>query len=248
MKVSVITITFNSESTIRDALRSVWIQDYPDVEHIIIDGKSNDSTLQIVNEFPHVTKVISEEDEGIYDAMNKGILMSTGDIIGILNSDDIYVDNHVISDIVTLMKSTRSTALYADLNFVEKVDLGKVVRKWKSGKFSRESFKWGWMPPHPTFFVSRKLYEAYGVYNVDLRSSADYELMLRFLYKELVDPVYLNRVIVNMRLGGESNKSWANRVRANTEDRAAWKVNGLAPYFFTTYLKPLRKMGQFFAI
>jgi glycosyltransferase len=244
--VTIITATYNSASTIRDTLQSVASQDYPRIEHVIIDGRSSDQTLSIVNEFPHVSRVISEKDAGIYDAMNKGIHHSSGDIIGILNSDDFYVDTTVVSRIVQCMQDENTDTLYADLVYVRPSQTSKIVRTWIAGKFESRKFLFGWMPPHPTFFVRRKVYEQYGVFNTKLRSAADYELMLRVLYKAGVSVSYLPRVIVRMRAGGMSNASIRNRIKANLEDREAWRVNHLQPYFYTSLLKPIRKLTQFF--
>ncbi len=246
MKVSIITSSFNSALTIRDTLESISTQDYPNIEHLIIDGGSTDNTIEIVNEYKHITKIITEKDDGIYDAMNKGIKLATGDIIGILNSDDFYVNNTVISNIVNLFKTSKAQSLYADLDYVNAIDKTKVVRKWKAGEFHPNKFHYGWMPPHPTFFVRKEIYDKHGLFDPNFSSSADYELMLRFLIKHKISLVYLPEVIVHMRTGGQSNASFKNRLHANREDALAWKHNGLNPYFFTTYLKPLRKIKQFF--
>ena len=245
MKVSVITATYNSGATVQNTLSCIRNQDYPDIEHIIIDGLSHDNTLAIVHSFPHVTKVISEKDSGIYDAMNKGITIASGDVIGILNSDDIYDNDHVISTIASVFENENIDICYADLQYVRKQDINKVVRTWKSGRFTGNSFYWGWMPPHPTFFVRKKVYQKVGLFNTMLKSAADYEMMLRILVKYKLSAYYIPQVIVRMRAGGMSNASIRNRIKANQEDRLAWKLNGLRPYFFTLYLKPLRKISQF---
>jgi glycosyltransferase involved in cell wall biosynthesis len=245
MKISVITATYNSEATVRDTLDSISRQDYPDVEHIIVDGRSTDRTLEIVANFPHVKKVVSEKDTGIYDAMNKGIRMATGDVIGILNSDDVYIDPSVLGEVAQAFADPAVMTVYADLQYVYPENLDRVKRTWITGPFKRKSFYYGWMPPHPTFFVRKEVYQRIGVFNTDLRSAADYELMLRILLKFGMPAHYIPRVIVKMRAGGVSNASLRNRLRANREDRLAWKLNGLKPYFFTLYLKPLRKITQF---
>ncbi len=245
MKVSIITATYNSAATVSDTLTCVQQQDYPDIEHIIIDGGSKDDTLKIVNRFSHVAKIISEKDDGIYDAMNKGISFATGEIIGILNSDDVYSNNHVISEVVSAFENDAVDVCYADLQYVQQDDTSKVVRTWKSGKFSEKSFYWGWMPPHPTLFVRKSVYTKTGTFNTLLKFSADYEMMLRILVKYKMYACYIPQVIVMMRAGGISNASVGNRVKANKEDRLAWKLNGLKPYFFTLYLKPIRKVFQF---
>ena len=245
MKISIITATYNSSLTVRDTLNSILNQDYPDIEHIIVDGKSTDDTLKIVSEFKHVSKVISEKDKGIYDAMNKGISAATGDVIGILNSDDIYNSPHVISAIAKTFSELNAKTTYADLQYVHSNNLDKVVRTWKAGHFSRRNFYYGWMPPHPTFFVRREVYEKVGLFNISLRSAADYELMLRILIKHMIPTHYIPEVIVKMRAGGMSNASFKNRINANKEDRLAWKLNNLEPHFFTLYAKPIRKISQF---
>lgn len=245
MKISLITATYNSAITVRDTLRCIQEQDYPDIEHIIIDGGSTDDTLQIIAEFPHIAKVISEKDKGIYDAMNKGIAVATGDVTGILNSDDIYAHSKVISTVAATFSDKGVQAAYADLQFVQRDNLNKVVRTWQAGKYSKRSFYYGWMPPHPTFFVRREVYNKVGVFNPDLGSAADYELMLRILLKHEIPAAYIKQVIIKMRMGGVSTASLQNRLKANSQDRLAWKINGLDPYFFTLYMKPLRKLGQF---
>ncbi|HLK27786.1 MAG TPA: glycosyltransferase family 2 protein [Puia sp.] len=245
MKVSIITATYNSALTVKDTLNCIRQQDYSEIEHIIVDGKSADETLNIVNEFDHVSKVISEKDKGIYDAMNKGISAATGDVIGILNSDDIYTSSEVISTITKAFSDSGTKTTYADLQYVQSNNLNKVVRTWKAGNFSKRNFYYGWMPPHPTFFVRREVYEKVGLFNISLRSAADYEMMLRILIKHEIPTHYIPHVIVKMRAGGMSNASFKNRITANKEDRLAWKLNGLEPHFFTLYAKPIRKISQF---
>ncbi|MGD9731530.1 MAG: glycosyltransferase family 2 protein [Desulfamplus sp.] len=242
---SIITATFNSASTIRDCLDSVKNQQ-ANVEHIIIDGGSNDNVLDIVDSYPHVAKVVSEPDHGIYDAMNKGISFASGEIIGILNSDDYYADSEVLAKVVEVFSNKEVDSCYGDLVYVDSVKTSKIIRKWKSGVYKERSFYWGWMPPHPTFFVRRSVYQKYGLFNLDLGSAADYELMLRFLLKNKITTSYIPSILVKMRAGGVSNASLTNRLNANNMDRKAWEVNGLNPYPWTTYVKPLRKIGQFF--
>ena len=245
MKISIITATFNSEKTVRDTLLSVQQQDYPAIEHIIIDGNSKDNTLSIVNEFRHVSNIVSEKDKGIYDAMNKGIKLVTGDIIGILNSDDVYVHSHVLSTVMNAFKDSAVDVVYADLQYVRSDNLNKVTRTWRAGSFSKKKFYYGWMPPHPTFFVRKKVYDTIGNFNLALKSAADYEFMLRVLLKFDHNVHYLPEVIVKMRTGGISNASFRHRVHANREDREAWRLNNIRPYFFTIPFKPLRKVFQF---
>jgi len=245
MKVSVITVCFNSEATIEDTLRSMQAQTHGNIEYIIIDGSSTDKTLQIIERYKHITaKVISEPDKGIFDAMNKGIGLATGDIIGILNSDDFYKSADALSKVVNAFASGVS-AVYGDIEYVKKNETKKVVRYWRSGIFSKIKMKYGWMPPHPAFFVRADVYKKYGTFNTQLRVSADYELMLRVLYKQKIKVAYLNKTLVCMRIGGNSNNSIKSRLKANNEDKLAWKINNLDYSFFTTILKPIRKIPQF---
>jgi len=243
--ISVITATFNSATTIHDCLASV-VSQRGLIEHIIIDGCSTDDTLELVKSTPNVSRIVSEPDYGIYDAMNKGISLSTGDIVGILNSDDFYADFDVLDRVAEIFKDENIDSCYGDLQYVDAIDTTKVTRDWKAGVFDENSFYWGWMPPHPTFFVRRSVYEKYGLFNLNMGSAADYELMLRFLVKHKIRTAYIPEVLVKMRAGGVSNASLKNRIKANRMDRKAWEVNGLKPFPWTIYMKPLRKLGQYF--
>jgi glycosyltransferase involved in cell wall biosynthesis len=245
MKISIITATYNSAATVRDTLASIAEQQYSNIEHIIVDGLSKDNTLSIVKEFSHVAKVVSEKDNGIYDAMNKGVKLATGDIIGILNSDDFYTTPSILSKVVAAFEDPAVEAVYGDLQYVKATNVDVVTRTWRSGTYKKKYLYYGWMPPHPTFFVRRHVYDKCGLFNTTLRSAADYELMLRVLLKYNVHAKYIAEVLVKMRAGGMSNASVKNRLRANKEDEMAWKLNDLKPYFFTTWLKPLRKVLQF---
>ena len=245
MLVSIITATYNSAATLNDCLQSVAKQTYQPIEHIIIDGASIDATVKVATAFPHVTTFISEKDKGIYDAMNKGIALAKGDIIGILNSDDFYINQEVVKEVVNLFHSSACDLVYADLQYVDRENTEKVVRTWKSGIMQPNSFLFGWMPPHPTLFVKRSVYEKFGTFTTQLRSAADYEFMLRVMYKGKCTAAYLPKIIIKMRDGGISNLSIKNRLKANNEDQKAWKLNKVTPYFFTFFLKPLRKIFQF---
>lgn len=246
MKISIITAAYNSADTIADTFVSVKSQTYGDIEHILIDGKSNDNTLDIAqNHGKHLAKIISESDKGIYDAMNKGVTVATGDIIGILNSDDFYPSDDVISRVAKAFEDTKVDCVYGDLYYVDPIDTTVVRRNWVSGNYHREAFLNGWMPPHPTFFVRKKYYDLYGLYSLELRSAADYELMLRFMYKHKLNAAYIPYVMVHMRDGGYSNSSLSHRWKANREDRKAWTMNEIKPRFYTIPLKPLRKLKQF---
>jgi glycosyltransferase involved in cell wall biosynthesis len=245
MKLSIITVSYNSEKTIEDTILSVLSQDYENIEYIIIDGGSNDRTCEIIKKYkPQISFFISEPDKGIYDAMNKGIKKATGAVVGILNSDDFYANEQVLSSVMQKFDSNVD-GVYADLVYVDATNTDKVLRKWISGSYVKDSFLKGWMPPHPTFFVRKEVYEKYGMFNTILRSAADYEFMLRVIHKFKIRLTYLPQVIVRMRAGGESNASLSNRIKANKEDRKAWELNGLKPNTFTLIRKPLSKVLQF---
>lgn len=251
MRISIITVCFNSEKTIVDTFRSVAEQSHPDIEHVIVDGGSSDQTVSIIEKYASLQAVgrvrwLSEADQGLYDAMNKGLKLCTGEVVGFLNADDYYAYSDFIADLAALFEKDSVEAVYADLNYVAAQDTLQVIRRWKAGSYTPTSFLWGWMPPHPTFFAKTILYQRYGDYRLDLKSAADYELMLRFLYKNRVSATYLKKTGVLMRAGGVSNASLANRLVANQMDKKAWEINGLKPYFFSLWLKPLRKISQFF--
>jgi glycosyltransferase involved in cell wall biosynthesis len=245
MKISIITAAYNSASTIADTLQSVAGQTHPDKEHIIVDGLSKDNTLAIVSEFPHVAQCRSEKDKGIYDAMNKGLTMVTGDVVAILNSDDFYENEFVLSKVAKAFEDPTVHVVYGDLVYIDPVKDNRITRYWKAGTYTASSFHYGWMPPHPAFFVRRQVYEQLGNFNASLTCSADYEIILRMLLKHRLKAVYLPETMVRMREGGISNASLKHRWRANREDHQAWRLNGLKPYFFTLYLKPFRKIFQF---
>jgi len=209
MKVSIITPSFNSASTIADTLQSVAGQSYGDIEHIIIDGESSDGTVGILKKCDSQSvNWISEPDKGIYDAMNKGIEIATGDVIGILNSDDVYFDSEVIDMVMSCFKEDPNLdSVYGDLFYVAKNDINKFIRYWRTGNI--KPFKKGWHPPHPTFFVKKEIYSKYGLFSLKYNLAADFEIMLRFLEKYKITSLYLNRVLVKMRRGGATNNSFS---------------------------------------
>jgi len=252
--ISIITATYNAATTIADCLASVNAQTVP-VEHIIIDGASTDNTLDIVREISPNAHIVSEPDNGIYDAMNKGLKLATGEVIGILNSDDFYPNHDTLAKVAEAFTDPEVEACYGDLLYVtEKAeaekggrsagDNFKTVRYWRSGNYTPGKFYWGWMVPHPTFFVRRSVYERFGNFNLDLGSAADYEIMVRFLVKHRIKTAYIPEVLVKMRTGGVSNATVNNRIQANIMDRKAWEVNDLKPYPWTMLLKPIRKIPQ----
>lgn len=247
MKVSIITVCFNAESTIEFAIQSVLKQNYQNIEYIIVDGQSSDKTIPIIEKHrDKISKFISEKDEGMYFALNKGIQLATGGIIGLLHADDFYPSEKIISRVVKEFETKKVDSVYGDLQYVEKENPEKIFRDWKSESFNPQNFLKGWMPPHPTFFVKKSCYEKFGLFNTSFSISADYELMLRFLFKHKISSSYIPEVLVKMRTGGISNVTLKSRIKANKEDRQAWKINGLKPNSFTLILKPLSKLRQFF--
>ncbi|MFM1793622.1 MAG: hypothetical protein RL642_7 [Bacteroidota bacterium] len=244
MKVSIITVSFNAAKTISTTLNSVASQTYADIEHLVIDGGSTDGTQEVVKQFPHVTTFVSEPDNGLYDAMNKGISMATGDIVVILNADDFYAHAGIVEKVVKCFEQHQVDAVYGDLVYAS-ADYTKITRNWKAGKYHRNKFYQGWMVPHPTFFVKRKCYQELGLFDTSLKYAADYELMLRFMFKHQISNFYLPETLVIMKSGGKSNSSIINRYYINREDRRAWTINDLQPHLFTLILKPLRKLTQY---
>jgi len=228
-------------------MRSVLSQDYRHIEYIIVDGGSTDGALDIVNRCADNTvKVISESDDGIYDAMNKGIKLSSGDVIAILNSDDVYINDTVVSEMLDVIAAGNLDAAYADLVYVDRENLDKVVRYWRSGPYKKGAFYYGWVPPHPTFFCKRELFERYGSFRVDYKIAADFELMLRFIEKHQVKIGYLPIPIVKMRTGGKAS-ILQGIIRGNREIVRSFRLNNLrlSPWFFV--LKPITKISQLFA-
>ncbi|GAB4024329.1 glycosyltransferase family 2 protein [Spirosoma koreense] len=246
MKVSIITVVYNGAEFIRDCIESILNQTYTNIEYIIVDGNSTDGTVELVQSYgDRIARFISEPDKGLYDAMNKGIGLATGDVIGLLNADDFYRHSRVIEHMVATFERTGSDAVYGDMIYVDREDNRKIKRYWRSGWYRENAFLWGWMPGHLSFFAKRTLYERFGKFRLDMKSAADYELMLRFIHKNKIKLAYMDEVTIVMRMGGISNSSVKNRLRANREDQQAWQINGLKPYFFTFWLKPLRKVNQY---
>jgi glycosyltransferase len=247
VKVSIITVVRNGSKTIEETILSVQGQNYDKIEYIIIDGDSDDDTLDIVNKYSDVVSVvISERDSGIYDAMNKGITASSGDVIGILNSDDMYQDETVIESVMNeFILNPSLDIVYGDLVYVKSDDVTKVVRSWKSSPYHNNFFNNGNVPPHPSLFVKKRIYEEAGLFNLDFKLAADYEFMLRILKIHNFKSKYINNVVVKMRLGGATNKSISNIIKQNIEIIKAWKHNQLELPFLLMLLRIIKRLIQF---
>lgn len=217
MKITIITVCFNAASTIKDALVSVASQNNVNVEHIIIDGASTDGTLDIVRAHESVTTLISETDKGIYDAMNKGIALATGDLVGILNADDFYLNENVLASVANVFLDDTIEACYGDLVYVDQNNTSKVIRYWKSKAYKDGLFKTGWVPAHPTFFVRRSVYNRLSRFNLKYKLASDFELLFRYIEQNKIKTAYLPKVLVKMRLGGATNKNIKNIYNQNKE-------------------------------
>ncbi|MEY4509008.1 MAG: hypothetical protein RLZZ450_1130 [Pseudomonadota bacterium] len=246
MRISVITVCFNAARTLQDTLASVARQVYPDVEHIVVDGGSSDGTAALVKQHgTHVAHFVSEPDRGIYDGMNKGLALATGDVIAFLNADDVYCHPHVLSQVADLMSDPELDACYANLVYVDSVDVTRVVRVWKSRAFEPGLFRRGWMPAHPTLFVRRRVFEEHGNFDIRFRQQADFDLAMRFFEFGRIRSRFVPEYWVRMRAGGVSNSGVRGVVRGNREAWAICKKNGLrvAPWFVLT--KVASRLGQF---
>ena len=249
MKISIITVVRNNNETIQDAMNSVLSQSYDDLEYIIVDGASTDDTVEAIKDvakrYPERNiKFISEKDDGIYDAMNKGIRLATGDITGILNSDDFYINNNVISTVANEFIIKKVDSIFADLVYVRADDLDKTVRYYSSANFHPEKMAYGWMPAHPTFFVKKEMYEQYGLYKTDYRIAADYELIARFLVKNKVSYSYIPQVLVKMRTGGTSTRNLKSNWILNKEILRACAENGIKTNIIKVFSKYPTKIFQ----
>lgn len=244
-RVSVVTIVRNNREHIADAIESVLAQDYPSIEYIVKDGGSTDGTLEVIDRYKDRLKLLTGSDNGLYDALNKGLQAASGDILMHLNSDDFYTAKDSVSKIVAAMERTKADAAWGDMVYVDRNDKAKVTRRWRSSPYAPGKFQRGWHPPHAGFSVRRAVYDKYGWFNTDLKISSDYELMLRFLEKYKIPSCYVPDTIVTMRAGGVSGKTWNRITRVRKEDLAAWKLNGLSGGLMATILKPLSKLSQF---
>ena len=247
LKISLITAVFNRERTVGDTIDSVMKQTHDDVEYIVIDGNSTDDTSRIIaSKSDGIDISLREADSGIYDALNKGIGLASGDVIGFLHADDLFASDRSLEYVQEGFKSNCVDAVYGDLVYVDQDQPDKVMRYWRSGGFSRPRFRRGWMPPHPTVYVRTEAYKKWGNYRTDVGSAADYEYLLRLMYRNQASVGYVPEVLVKMRAGGESNQSWTNRMRANKADQMAWSLNGLRPPLGLRFTKPLSKLPQYF--
>lgn len=248
MKVSIVTAVFNRVDTVSSAIESVLSQTYTNIEYIVIDGMSNDGTDHVVSQYSdRISHVVREKDRGIYDALNKGLRLASGELIGFLHADDFFFDCNVVSRVAQeFQRDSQLMGVYGDLDYVDSKDPSRLVRRWISGRYDVRKFRYGWMPPHPTVYLRKACYDAQGVFREDLGSAADYELMLRMLFFAKIPMVYIPETFVCMRTGGASNASFLNRLKANKQDARAWIVNGARPPIGLRILKPLRKLSQYF--
>jgi glycosyltransferase involved in cell wall biosynthesis len=243
MLVSIITVCFNSEKTIRDTIESVLSQDYPEIEYLIVDGGSTDGTMTIVREYEHrIHKIFSEPDRGIYDAMNKGISNASGDVIGILNSDDTYIESNSVSKLINKLVESGSDSVYADLIVVERFNLNRVLRYYDSSSFSPEKFRYGWMPAHPTFFTKRSVYECVGKFSLDYKIAADYEMLIRILWVHKFTYAYFPEPVIRMRYGGTSSAGISRNWILNKEIVMACRKHGIWTALPLLALKVPRKI------
>jgi len=245
LHISVITAVFNRATTLDEAMRSVGAQTWPNVEHIVIDGGSTDGSLDVLAEHrKNIAQMVSEPDEGLYDALNKGILRATGDVVGFMHADDAYASPQALERVAAAFADPAVGAVYGDLVYVNKDDVSRVVRYWRAGEFRRSRLPHGWMPPHPTFYVRREHYQRLGGFNTRFRIAADYENMLRMLWSGDVNAAYIPEVLVRMRVGGVSNRSLLNILQKSCEDFAALRQNGIAG-LKGVLLKNVSKLPQF---
>ena len=246
MKISIVTVSYNSSETIRDTIESVLSQDYDDIEYLIVDGGSTDTTLDIVREYgDRIDVVVSEPDQGIYDAMNKGIRAATGDMVGMLNSDDFYADNSAVRNLIECMENAGADTVFADLVIVNASDTKRVIRYYDSSKFRPERMRYGWMPAHPTFFVKRELYERYGGFSLDYKIAADFEMVVRLLYVVGASYAYLPAVVIKMRIGGASTRGLKSSWVLNREIVRACRINGIKTSLPRVLLKVPAKLLEY---
>lgn len=248
MKISIITVCYNSEKYLEDAIKSVLNQTYKNIEYIIVDGNSKDNSLNIIKHYEPLfegkMKWISEKDKGIYDAMNKGVSLATGDYIGLINSDDFLANNNVIENIVKEVINSNAEAVYGNLEFINPEENNKVVRVWKDIEYNEELIRKGWHPAHPTLYLKRGIYEKVGLFSLNYKIAADYDLMLRVFEKYKPKTKYINKVMVKMRVGGVSTSGLKSKIIIIKECSQAWKRNGLKKPIFFDFIRLIRKIAQ----
>lgn len=247
LKISIVTVVYNREKTIERALQSVLQQTYPHIEYIVIDGASTDGTMEVVHKYAHkISKVVSEKDKGMYDALNKGIQAATGDVIGILHADDVFADDTIVQQVVdTLEAQPHIDCLYGDVGFVKEDNPNKIVRYYSSAIFNPSLFKYGFMPAHPTFFCYRKLFDLYGYYRTDLDIAADFDLLLRYLKKYSIQSVYLPKMLVRMNLGGKSTKGLGSTLTINKEIKQVLINHKMPASYWRLYSRYFIKVQEF---
>ena len=245
MKISIVTAVYNRADCIAEAIASMQQQTYGDIEHVVIDGASSDGTLELLHSrLDRHAVLVSEPDKGIYDALNKGLARATGEVIGLLHSDDIFADNQVLADVAKAFHEPAIDAVYGDLQYVSKANTNNVIRHWRAGEYSRARLGRGWMPPHPTLFLRRSVIERWGGFDIHFRIAADYDAILRYFGRGNIRTAYIPRVLVKMRVGGESNRSLVNIWRKSIEDHRALKKNGVGGVGALVW-KNVTKVGQF---
>ena len=243
MKISIITISYNAKNTIEKTLISIVGQSYKNIEHIIVDGGSIDNTLDICKAFPHISKIISEPDKGVYDAFNKGLNLVTGDVIGFLNADDVFYNENSVQEIVSAFLKNDVDIVYGNLDYIN--EEGKVIRNWISKPYEKGLIKKAWMPAHPTFYCKKEVYNHLGGYNDSFTIGGDFELCLRFLEVNKVPSFYLNKKLVKMLVGGISNSGLKSKWTIYKEELRAFKINKILINPFLFFLYKLKKLKQF---
>lgn len=245
LKISVVTVTYNRVASVEDAMKSVQSQDYPNVEHVIQDGVSTDGTLEVMQGYAGPqTFIESARDGGIYDAINKGIARTTGNVVGLMHSDDFFADEQVLSDVAKAFENPEVDGVYGDLDYVAEQDTSRIIRRWRSGEYAPHKLRQGWMPPHPTLYLRRSVFDKWGTYDTSFKIAADYDAMLRYLSKGQIKVAYVPKVFVKMRVGGESNKSLKKIMLKSKEDYRALRQNNVGGVG-ALLIKNLSKLRQF---
>ncbi len=246
MKISIITATYNSYPNILDTINCIREQEAIEIEFIVVDGGSKDETVQAIRDCKFVSKFVSEPDKGIYDALNKGVKMATGDVVGFVHSDDLLANSDILKDISECFKNTNVDGVYGDLIYVAQEDTNKIVRLWKSQSFKRKLLHRGWMPAHPTLFLKQEVYKKHGLFDLSFNIAADYDFMLRILKDQELKFEYLPKVVTKMRVGGASNRSLKNIIQKSKEDYRAIKKNQIGFPLYVLFVKNISKIPQFF--